>query len=61
VQNIILACRAFGFGTVITTSEFGLPLDQGRGDVVAIPEPLLAAVARGHAVAAVVKNAAAQQ
>src|SRR5262249_54473283 len=41
--------------------ELGLPLDQGRGDVVAVPEPLLAAVARGHAVAPVVENAAAEQ
>jgi hypothetical protein len=43
------------------SGEFGLPLDQSRGHVVAVPEPLLAAVARGHAVAAVVENVAAEQ
>ena len=43
------------------SDELRLALNQGRGDVVAIPEPVLAAVARGHAVAAVVEHAAQQQ
>src|SRR6516164_5696965 len=36
-------------------------LDQGRGDVVAVPCRALAAVAGAHAVAAVIKDAPSQQ
>ena len=38
-----------------------LSLDQGGGDVVAVPRCALAAVARAHAIAAVIEDAARQQ
>src|SRR6516164_2223415 len=38
-----------------------LSLDQGGGHIVAIPRSALAAVAWGHAIAAVVENATRQQ
>src|SRR5436190_24129645 len=46
-----------GYGTGGVRSS----LDQGRGDIIAVPRRALAAMTRAHAVAAVVEDATDQQ
>src|SRR5258705_12392794 len=43
------------------SGPLGLPLQEGRGKVISISDPLLAGVARGHAITMVVKQASHQQ
>src|SRR4051794_40613934 len=43
------------------SKTLGFPLQKGRGKVISISDPLLAGVARGHAITMVVKQASKQQ
>src|SRR6267142_2072499 len=50
-----------GCDTAHRSGRLSLPLQEGRGKVISVSQPLLARVARGHAVPTVVKKVSHQQ